>query len=88
MLPEKYRWTDYQISPTRLRAELVATLLILMVVGVAGFSAGGREEDHPRSHIASTVSSEQPSNLAAIVKPRIPATHQANAQSHGSAGKC
>jgi hypothetical protein len=87
MLPDKYRWTDYQISPTRFRAELIATLLILAVVGVASLG-GGDKEDHLLMHFASALSTKRPSNLAAIVKPRTPAAHQANAQSHPSPGKC
>lgn len=87
MLPDKYRWTDYQISPTRFRAELIATLLILAVVGVASLGAGDKE-DHLRRPIVSTLSIERPANLAAIVKPRTSATYQADAQSHQSPGKC
>jgi hypothetical protein len=87
MLPEKYRWTDYQISPARFRAELVTTLLILAVMGVASLGASAKE-DHLHSHIAAARSAERPPNLAAIVKPRAPATHQADAQGHRSPGKC
>jgi hypothetical protein len=87
MLPDKYRWTDYQISPTRFRVELIATLLLLAVVGVASLGADDKET-HLRMHFASALATERPANLAAIVKPRTVATHQVDAQSHKLPGKC
>ena len=33
-----YRWTDHLIAPTRSRADLIATILCLAIVGVANLA--------------------------------------------------
>lgn len=58
-----YRWQDHVITPRRATLNLLATVLILAVVGAAGFAG---HDPTPVAHAPSAT--EQASSLAQSVK--------------------
>ena len=64
-----YRWQDHVIAPQRAALNLLATVLIVAVVGAAGFAAG--HDPAPvvaHAPIQAPIATEQASSLAQIVK--------------------
>jgi hypothetical protein len=59
-----YRWQDHVITPRRASLNLLATALIVAVLGVAGLAAG----HHPTAIAHSPIATEQASSLPQIVK--------------------
>lgn len=58
-----YRWQDHVITPRRATLNLVATVLIIAVVGAAGFTG---HDPAPAAHVR--IVTEQASSLAQSVK--------------------
>lgn len=58
-----YRWQDHVITPRRAALNLLATALILAVVGAAGFAG---HDPTPVAH--APIATEQASSLAQMVK--------------------
>ncbi len=74
-----YRWQDHVIAPQRAALNLLATVLIVAVVGAAGIAAGHNPAPvaaHVPIHvpIQAPITMEQASSLAQIVK-RPPSQH-------------
>ena len=84
MMRDEYRWTDHVITHRRLRAEFVATLLILAIMGGAGLV------DEPVSSAVAqgAVSAKHAPGLAAIARTRLPPLHKEARQGPGSSGHC
>lgn len=64
-----YRWQDHVIAPQRAALNLLATVLIVAVVGAAGFAAG--HDPVPvaaQVPIHAPIATEQASSLPQIVK--------------------
>jgi hypothetical protein len=59
-----YRWQDHMVTPRRATLNLIATALIVALVGTAGLF-GGRSPDTP-THVA--IATERPPSLAQLVK--------------------
>jgi hypothetical protein len=59
-----YRWQDHVIAPQRTTLNLLATVLIVAVVGAAAYAAG----HDPVSVAHAPITTEQASSLAQIVK--------------------
>lgn len=63
-----YRWQDHVITPRRAALNLLATVLIVAVVGAAGFAA---PDPSPIAH--APIATEKTSSLAQAVKRVVPA---------------
>jgi hypothetical protein len=75
MMRDEYCWTDHVISPRRLRAEFIATLLIVAIVGGAcfvdtGVADGRPGQDHRSYATDDAVSAGHAPSLAAIARGR------------------
>ena len=64
-----YRWQDHVITSQRAVLNLLATVLIVAVVGAAGFAAG-HDPTPVAAHVPlqAPIATEQASSLAQIVK--------------------
>ena len=62
-----YRWQDHVITPRRATLNLLATVLIVTVVGMAGFAAG--HDPTPAAPVR--IATEQAPSLAQSVKPPV-----------------
>jgi len=72
-----YRWQDHVITPRRATLNLLATALIVAVLGVAGFAS------HARAPVAhARITTGQPPSLAQIVKRPAP-QHPGSERLHG-----
>jgi hypothetical protein len=64
-----YRWQDHVITPKRAALNLLATTLIVAVLGIAGLGAG--HDPTPvavHAHLQAPIATEQAASLAEIVK--------------------
>jgi hypothetical protein len=86
MMRDEYRWTDHVITPRRLRAEFVATLLILAIMGGAGLVDGPAGHRSPVAQGAA--SATHAPSLAAIARARLPPLHKEARQGLVSSGHC
>jgi hypothetical protein len=88
MMRDEYRWTDHVITHRRLRAEFVATLLILAIVGGAGLVDRAPGQDHRSAVAQGPASARHAPSLAAITRTPLPPLHKEARHGVASSGHC
>ena len=88
MMRDEYRWTDHVITPRRLRAEFVVTLLLLVIVGGTSLVDGSVGQDHHSPVAQGAASAKHAPSLAAIAGTRLPPLHKEARQGLASSGHC